>query len=923
MRMLFAAPLAAVLVLGVSAPVAASEHHGHHGHSGHSGDGDYARHAPRPGLTDQDFYFVMGDRFENGDPANDQGGLTGGPLVTGFDPTAKGFYNGGDLDGLRSQLDYVQGLGTDAIWLTPVFKNKAVQLEDGPSAGYHGYWITDFTQVDPHLGTNQDLADLVAAAHDRGMKVFFDIITNHTADVIGYSEGDRTAYVSKDASPYRTASGQPFDDRDFAGTGAFPTLDPATSFPYHPVLAPNETNLKAPAWLNDVTMYHNRGNTTFTGEDSQYGDFFGLDDLFTERPQVVNGMIDIYQTWVDDFGIDGFRIDTMKHVNDEFWQKFGPTMQDIAAADGNPDFFMFGEVALDGSGTAAKSFTSHYTTHDRMQAILDFPFQDAARGFASRGLGNQQLAQFFANDDWYTDRDSNVYELPTFLGNHDMGRIGHFLQADNPGAADTELLARDRLAHELMYFSRGNPVVYYGDEQGFTGAGGDQLARQTMFASQVPEYQADDLIGSDRTGAQDNFVTDSPMYQTIQQLAGVTKVHPALRNGAEQVRYTSTGPGVFAFSRVDRAHQKEYVVALNNSESAASADVPTFVRKGGFHKVYGAGPASLTTRNDRTLPVSLPALSTAVYVSTDRIPQSHTAPQISLETPEPATASHGRMHVQADVHGDSFYEVTFQRKLGHGSWQSIGVDDSAPYQVYDDVSSLAPDRDISYRAAVLDNAGHTRGSAARSTKVPRTLVTISTPTDGGTVSRIDPVTVTATVDPERPLQSVAFQRSVAGGPWTSLGTDSSAPAYTATDDVSALPLGTSVRYRAILSEHGVVQATSAPVSVTTAPPQPAVGSVTVAGSLQSELGCPDDWLPNCAATHLAFDTSDGKWHGTFTLPAGSYEWKVAINDSWDVNYGAGGAAGGSNLTLSVPAGGDSYVFTWDQVTHVPSVAPAG
>ena len=346
------------------------------------------------------------------------------------------------------------------------------------------------------------------------------------------------------------------------------------------MLTPAETNLKSPAWLNDLTMYHNRGDTTFTGENSQYGDFFGLDDLFTERPEVVDGMVDIYKTWVDDFGIDGFRIDTMKHVNDEFWQQFGPRMQTIAKQDGNPDFFMFGEVALDGSDAAAKSFTSHYTTHDRMQAILDFPFQDAARGFASKGLDNQRLATFFENDDWYTDRDSNVYELPTFLGNHDMGRIGRFVQADNPGATDAELLARDRLAHELMYFSRGNPVVYYGDEQGFTGAGGDQDARQTMFASHVPEYLDDDLLGTDRTHAQDNFVTDAPLYQAIRSLAQLTEDRPALRNGAEQARYASSGPGVFAFSRIDRKHQKEYVVALNNSESTASADVPTFFRKG-------------------------------------------------------------------------------------------------------------------------------------------------------------------------------------------------------------------------------------------------------------------------------------------------------------------------------------------------------
>ncbi|MBA3266597.1 MAG: alpha-amylase, partial [Nocardioidaceae bacterium] len=102
----------------------------------------------------------MGDRFEDGDPSNNTGGIAGGPNDHGYDPTSKGFYNGGDLAGLTSQLDYIEGLGTTAIWLTPIFKNKAVQLEDGPSAGYHGYWITDFTRVDPHLGTNAELAQL-------------------------------------------------------------------------------------------------------------------------------------------------------------------------------------------------------------------------------------------------------------------------------------------------------------------------------------------------------------------------------------------------------------------------------------------------------------------------------------------------------------------------------------------------------------------------------------------------------------------------------------------------------------------------------------------------------------------------------------------------------------------------------------------
>lgn len=911
MRLRHLAPLIATAALVVTATPAWSA----------PDDGGYARHAPRPGLTDQDFYFVMGDRFENGDPANDEGGLSGDREVTGFDPTSKGFFQGGDLVGLRERLDYIEGLGTDAIWLTPIFKNKAVQLEDGPSAGYHGYWITDFTQVDPHLGSNQDLRDLVDDAHDRGMSVFFDIITNHTADVIGYEQGARTAYVSKDQVPYRDAAGDPFDDRDYPDP--FPELDPATSFPYVPVLDPDEEELKVPAWLNDVTNYHNRGNTTFTGEDSQYGDFFGLDDLFTEKPEVVEGMIDIYSTWVEDFDIDGFRIDTMKHVDDAFWRQFGPAMQQIAAADGNPDFFMFGEVALDGSGTAAKSFTSHYTTSDRMQAILDFPFQDAARGFASEGKGNRQLQRFFANDDWYTDHDSNAYSLPTFLGNHDMGRIGYFLRTDNPDADDAELLARDRLAHELMYLSRGNPVVYYGDEQGFAGLGGDQSARQTMFASQVEEYQDGDLIGTDRSGGDDHFVTDHPLYTAIGDLAALTAEHPALRDGAQQVRYASKDAGLFAFSRIDRREQREYVVVLNNSADALGGPVPTYVRKGAFRKVYGEGPATLRTNARGRLDVLVPGLSTVVYESKQRIPRSPKAPRITLAEPTPAEAAQGRMQVRAKVRGSSFYEVTFQRRIGSGGWRTIGVDDTAPYRVFHDTTAeLLPGDRVSYRAAVLDNAGHTRGTPARTVRVPAAELTVTSP-EAGTVGDTYPVTVAATVDPERPLQSVEFQRSVAGGPWTSLGTDSSAPAYTVTDDVSGIARGTEVRYRAILSERSLPKVRSAAVTVTVAAPEPDVESVTVAGSLQDEMGCPADWQPDCADSQLTFDTSDGLWHGTFELPAGTYEWKVAIDGSWDVNYGAGGAAGGGNLTLEVPEGGGTYVFTWDPVTHVPSVEPAG
>lgn len=886
------------------------------GAGSHPADGSnrlVAQHSLRAPVTNENFYFVMADRFANGDTSNDTGGVPGGVNDHGFDPTNKGFYNGGDLAGLLDKIDYIEGLGTTSIWLTPSFKNKAVQLEDGPSAGYHGYWITDFTQIDPHLGTNAELKKLVDAAHARGMKVYFDIITNHTADVIGYTQGARTAYVPKDAAggAYKTASGKAFDDRDYAGANTFPTLDPKTSFPYVPVLDPGEENLKVPAWLNDTTLYHNRGNTTFTGEDSTYGDFFGLDDLFTENPKVVNGMIDIYQTWISQMGIDGFRIDTMKHVDDAFWQKFGPKVLAYAKAHGKKQFFMFGEVY-----DLSRPLTSSFTTKDKMQAVLDFPFQDAARSFASKSEATSGLKTLFEGDDWYTDADSNVYQQPTFLGNHDMGRIGSFVGADNAGASEAELVARDRLAHELMYFSRGNPVIYYGDEQGFTGSGGDQLARQTLFASKVPEYLDDNLLGTDSTHAVDNYDPDSTMYRTISELSALTKQHPALRNGAQQHRYASSEAGIYAFSRIDQGQQREYVVALNNSESAKTAAVPTYVPNGAFQRIYGTGSDQLTTDASRTLQVSVPALSAVVYESAATIPPSAKAPAIHLSRPAPSAETNSRMAVQAEVSGSSFNEVTFYAKVGHGRWTSIGTDDSRPYRVFHDTSAINDGTKISYRAVVRDNAGHTRLSNEQRSRVPKPKLTIDTPVADAKV--FGTIQVLATADPEMSSHVVRIQRQIDNGPWQTLTTDSSSPVYSVFDDVRSIAVGSLIHYRAILFEPDGTKVVSAVRTVTRSAPVPLVPNVTVAGNVQSELGCPGDWDPACNVSDLTFDTSDGLWKGTWTVPAGDYEWKVAVNDSWDVNYGAGGAAGGGNIPLSVPAGGAQVTFVWDQITHIPT-----
>ena len=424
-------------------------------------DAALVREPVRHPFVDEVLYFAIPDRFADGDTANNCGDFPGvcvandtqeNVLTHGYLPSDKGYYHGGDLAGLRRKLPYLDQLGITAVWVGPIYANKSVQPDTtnlyGHSSGYHGYWIRDFLRVDPHLGTNEEFARLVDSAHDRGIKVFMDIVTNHTADVIQL-EGN-AGYRNKDAFPYTDTAGQPFDDSDFAFSGqddySFPDVG-LSSFPYTPFVPAGEEASKNPAWLNDPLLYHNRGNTSFSGENSLYGDFFGLDDLWTERREVVEGMVDIYSFWIEEFGVDGFRIDTTKHVNMEFWQAFGPDILAAAEARGIDDFFAFGEVFDQQFGSA---FMSQFSTTGRLQSTIDFGFQLAARGFASQGAATNSLRDFFATDDWYTDADSNAYAMPTFLGNHDMGRIGHFLQrVDQQGGTDAELLARSELAHAL------------------------------------------------------------------------------------------------------------------------------------------------------------------------------------------------------------------------------------------------------------------------------------------------------------------------------------------------------------------------------------------------------------------------------------------------------------------------------------------
>ncbi|MCT9139824.1 pullulanase-type alpha-1,6-glucosidase [Streptomyces violarus] len=669
-------------------------------------DAKLAAEPARHDATREQFYFVLPDRFANGDPRNDKGGLTGSRLATGYDPTDKGFYQGGDLKGLIKRLDYIKGLGTTALWMAPIFKNQPVQgTGANASAGYHGYWITDFTQVDPHFGTNKDLETLIDKAHAKGMKVFFDVITNHTADVVDYEEKSYD-YLSKGAFPYLTKDGKPFDDADYAdGRRDFPEVD-RDSFPRTPEVTRNN---KVPSWLNDPTMYHNRGDSTFAGESSTHGDFSGLDDLWTERPEVVRGMERIYQRWVRDFDIDGFRIDTVKHVDMEFWTRWATALDAYAARQGRDDFFMFGEVY-----SADTDVTSPYVTQGRLDATLDFPFQEAARQYASQGGSAQKLAGVFGDDYKYTTGKANAYEQVTFLGNHDMGRIGYFLKQDDPKATDAELLKKDKLANELMFLSRGNPVVYYGDEQGFTGAGGDKDARQSMFASRTADYLDDDPIGTDRTHAEDAYDTRAPLYRQISALAKLRKANPALTDGVQQERYAADGPGVYAFSRTDAKRGTEYVVAFNNAAEKKTATFATGSAGMAFKGVHGTD-ASLKSDGDRKLTVTVPPGSAIVLKASGKPARPATEPTITLKAP--AAGATGTVELSAETGGGGqLNRVVFAAQTGNGKWQTLGSADHAPYKVTHTIAGdVPPGTALRYKAVVVDPAGRTASALAAST----------------------------------------------------------------------------------------------------------------------------------------------------------------------------------------------------------------
>ena len=513
------------------------------------------------------FYFVLPDRFYNADTSNDLGAAENDKKRAvsrgGLDKTHKGMYHGGDLAGLTEKLPYLDNMGVSAIWLTPILRNRAMQAG---TSGYHGYWILDFTEIDPHLGSNAELKNFIDQAHKRNIKVFFDIITNHTADVIKTKEchGEDGLGWIVDVSKGNDC---PFISMAQLAQGKH----------YTPLIPKGDETLKYPAWLNDMDVYHNQGDSFWRGESSVRGDFAGLDDLYTQKSSVVNGMIAIYQDIIDEFKPDGFRIDTVKHVNIEFWQQFSPALMQHAKAQGIDNFFMFGEVY-----SFEPELLSRFTTEAKIPSVLDFAFQGAMTKALVEQQGTDVLAQLFAKDHFYNTehkyiRNTNANQLVNFTGNHDMGRFAFSLKQSSHNYSEQAQIQRNLLAHAMMFFSRGVPVIYYGDEQGFVGDGGDQASRQDMMPSFVDSYNDDDLLATTKSTADDNFDTNHLFYQSFAKYAQLYQQYPALRFGEQAVVYSQNEAGIFAITRQTKATNntkaQSLLVVFNTAINAQSLNL--------------------------------------------------------------------------------------------------------------------------------------------------------------------------------------------------------------------------------------------------------------------------------------------------------------------------------------------------------------
>ncbi|MBD8500400.1 type I pullulanase [Paenibacillus arenosi] len=425
-------------------------------------------------------YFVLTDRFSDGDKKNN------GTAAQGYDKNHLEAYQGGDFRGLINKLDYLEDLGVNTLWITPIVDN--IDFNQGTSFngkqyGYHGYWAKDFTKIDEHLGDVETFKELINKAHDRGIKIMVDVVLNHTG--YGLKPGDTQPGVTE----------------------------------------------------QDKKRFEHMLRTDAVSGDPVRGELAGLPDFKTEDPKVREQVIAWQTDWIERTRtkrgdtIDYFRVDTVKHVDETTWKAFRNELTQI-----DPEFKLIGEyfgASVDNTGSYLKS--------GQMDSLLDFDFKGKAKDFVNGQLDAVEKAM--------QEREARMDETATmgqFLSSHDEdGFLSHYVNGDK---------GKLMVAAALQITAKGQPVIYYGEELGRSGANARDMSKGEL---------------SENRGAMpwDQLKKEKKLHNHYSKLLNIRADYSKLFSKGDRTKLAgSDAEGFMVFAKSYKG--ESVVVGLNPSEQA-------------------------------------------------------------------------------------------------------------------------------------------------------------------------------------------------------------------------------------------------------------------------------------------------------------------------------------------------------------------
>jgi glycosidase len=565
----------------------------------------------------QSIYQIVTDRFYDGNTNNDN--------VEGtYNPSNPTGVHGGDFAGLEQKLDYIKALGATAIWISPIVLNTEGQ--------YHGYSAWNYYEVAPHWGSITDLQNVVQAAHARGLKVIDDIVVNHAGDLV-------------------TGSGSGWPNYNYPTGYTLKYVNSSKTYP-----APFNLSAANPSLTN---LWHNYGDIDSfnNAQEVTLGWLDGLNDLRTETPYVRTNMINIYEYWINQIGLDAFRVDTVLEVDHGCWQTFCPAIYSFTATNipygaTSPDtnFFIFGEVD-NGSENTVGPYTG---TEDgglyEFESTEDYPlYYDLNSVFATLSGNTEQIQNHYNNLHTYYDPTTWAQQI-VFLDNQDNPRFLSTSESDN----NTNAL---KVALAFLYTSVGIPSLYYGTEQGFDGTT-DPNCREDMFAGEWKD--ANGTVESLSSPGPDNFNMTHPLFQWVARLNNFRRLYPAMSLGSYVNQwYNSSAPGLFSYSRILNGQEIFVVLNTANSSQTLPARALTYPAGTVIENLLNTNETYTLAAGSQTPSISVPAVTAKIFIASSQ-----------WQPLDPVVVNNSPAHWMANVSAFSPIILQFSDSMNTGSVQS-------------------------------------------------------------------------------------------------------------------------------------------------------------------------------------------------------------------------------------------------------------